>query len=190
MQFKSIFTVLALSFLVNGLYAQELTKKEKRALKKEVRAYIKEPVKYQYLKESLATKDVIVKEQSTEINDLTSAKDGLVKSLVAARDTIELLKNEIAEAKSTEASTGQLVNSDGLKYRVQIGLYKEFDIRSFLNDMKVTSFEETEGLFRYTIGNFTTEEEAETFKLAVRKMGIKDAFVSHYLDGQRIPKNN
>lgn len=188
MRLKTFITVLAISFLVNGLYAQELSKLEKKALKKELRSYAKDPVKYKYIKESLATKDVIVKEQSTEINELTESKNGLVKSLVAARDSIGFYENQAVEARNAQPSAGEFVANDGMKYRVQIGLYKEFDITSFLNDMKVTSFEETEGMYRYTIGNFTTEEEAETFKLAVRKMGIKDAFVSHYLDGTRIPK--
>lgn len=187
MKLKTLITLLAVSFLLNGLYAQDLSKEEKKTLKKELRDLTKDPIKYKYLKESLVKKDIIVKEQSSEIEALTTEKDVLVKSLGVTRDSIGYFENQIAEAR-LQAMPGGFVKNDGLKYRVQIGLYKEFDIRSFLNDLKVTSFEETEGLFRYTIGNFTTEEEAETFKLAVRKMGIKDAFVSHYSDGIRIPK--
>lgn len=185
MQYKNLILILALSLSISGLFAQDLTKQEKAAIKKELKVYMKDPIKFKNLKETLAVKNGEVQEQSVEIGVLTEEKNTLAQNLLETRDSLGLFEEMLLKL---EEEASKCVNSDGMKYRVQIGLYKEFDIRKFLEEIKVTTFEEVDGLFRYTIGNFTTEDEAETFKLALRKMGVKDAFVSFYLDGKRIEK--
>lgn len=44
--------------------------------------------------------------------------------------------------------------------------------------------EEVDGLHR-SIGNFSTETEAEIFKTEMRKLGLSDAFVTEYIVGSR-----
>lgn len=187
MKFKLLLITTFLFFVV-GAYTQNLSKQEKKSLKKELRSYLKEPVKYKYLKESLATKEVIVNEQAKELSALAKEKNNAKYKLNAARDSIGMYENLLSVYQNTSASENQCIKEDGLKYKVQIGLYRQFDIRSFLQEVKVTSFEEVDGMFRYTIGNFNSEDEAELFKEAIRKMGISGAFVAYYLDGERIAK--
>lgn len=186
-KFNLLLTTLLLILVVN-VNAQELSKQEKKSLKKELKNYLKDPIKFKYLKESLATKEVIVNEQAKELSTLGKERNEIKYALNAARDSIGIYENQLLSYKNASANVAECVNDDGMKYRVQIGLYRQFDIRSFLQELKVTSFEEVDGMFRYTIGNFTTEEEAELFKEAIRKMGIAGAFVAYYLDGERIPK--
>lgn len=192
MKFKLILCALILGGLTTTVQAQKLSKKEKRALrkekralKKEIRTLIKSPVKYKSLKEGLTAKEEKVEEQGQTIAELQRKNSQLEAELTEASTTIENYAKAIHLAKNNTTCR----NDNGMKYRVQIGLYKQFDIRSFLNETKVVSFEDINGLYQYTIGNFTTEEEAETFKQAMMKMGIKDAFVSYYLDGKRISKD-
>ncbi len=170
------------------MLAQDLTKAEKKSLKKELRTYLKDPIKFKYLKDNLAVKDVIIKEQLNDLSEVSTEKKELSARLNAARDSIGFYENKLAKYVSAQVSSVSCRDDSGLKYRVQIGLYKDFDITSFFSEIKVLNFEQIEGEFRYTIGNFTTENDAELFKAAIRKMGIKGAFVSYYLDGERIPK--
>lgn len=192
MKFKLILCALILGGLTTTVQAQKLSKKEKRALrkekralKKEIRTLIKSPVKYKTLKEGLTAKEQKVAEQGQVIADLQRKNNQLEAELTEASTTIENYAKAIHSAKNNATCR----EDNGMQYRVQIGLYKQFDIRSFLNETKVVSFEDVNGLYQYTIGNFTTEEEAETFKQAMMEMGIRDAFVSYYLDGKRIPKD-
>jgi len=187
--------IILFTFIVNinNIYSQDLSAKEKKALKKEIRKLLKDPVKYKYLKESLDVKETIVSEQSKEINSLEKETNKLKHELNVARDSIGDYAYAIkiyqeAEAKASN-TTSNCKDDSGMKYRLQIGLYKEFDMSAFLEQLKLMTFEITEdGMYRYTIGNFENEVDAEAFKEAIRQMGIKDAFVSYYLDGKRIPK--
>lgn len=191
-RFSIIFIIFVLATNVTNVFSQELSSKEKKALKKEIRKLLKNPIKYKYLKESLVVKETIVEEQSKEINDLTQETNKLKHELNEAGDSISDFAYQIKVFRETEekqANSSNCKDDYGIKYRLQIGLYKEFDVTNFLNQLKLLSFEITEnGLYRYTIGNFENEDDAEAFKEAVRQMGIKDAFVSHYLDGKRVPK--
>ncbi len=192
MKYKVISVFLAIFLVFGKSFSQELSSKEKKTLKKEIRKLLKEPIKYKYLKESLAVKESIVKEQTAEIDNMTRNENLLKHKLKVARDSIGDFSYALDLYKKEEknASTKCCNDDSGMRYRLQIGLYKEFDISSFLEQLKLMSYEITEdGLYRYTIGNFATEDEAEVFKEAMRQMGIKDAFVSFYLDGKRIPKD-
>lgn len=187
MKFKLVL-ITTLFFIGGSSHAQNLSKAEKRDLKKELKTYLKEPVKFKYLKESLATKEVIVNEQAKELTAIAKERNAIKFELNAARDSIGIYGNQLSSFKDNTSQNSECIDDNGMKYKVQIGLYRQFDIRSFLQELKVTSFEEIDGMFRYTIGNFTTEDEAELFKEAIRKMGISGAFVAYYLDGERIPK--
>ena len=195
MKFKTLLLLITTFAIINHSFSQELSKLEKKNLKKELRKMLKDPSKLKSLKESVAVNKSIVTEQTIELNSLTKEKTKIKKQLEIARDSIGdcsyALKTYKKDAEELKAKvTDSPVNNDGMKYRLQIGLYKEFDISNFLEQFKIVSFEKTEDdLFRYTIGNFETEYDAELFKSALREMGIKDAFVSYYLDGQRIAKD-
>lgn len=77
-------------------------------------------------------------------------------------------------------------NPSGTVYKVQIGLYKEFNINKYFEEPRYIGYESVDGMNRYIIGYFPDEQIAEDFVKDVRKMGVKDAFVSKYIDGQRV----
>lgn len=91
--------------------------------------------------------------------------------------------NTPAPSKSTKASSKV---EAGVTYKIQIGLYKQFNINRYFDDAKDISYETVDGKNRYVISSFDNEQTAEQFVQDVRKMGIKDAFVAKYVDGKRV----
>lgn len=191
MRFKLFFSILFIGFIAAS-YAQQLSKEEKKSLKSELKNYLKKPEDFKQLKESVIVKDKEINKQTNRMILLDKERNFALFQLNEARDSIKYYQTRLISFtkinmnRNTETNT--CLDNEGMKYRVQIGVYRDFDIRSFLNEIKVTSFEEVNGMFRYSIGNFKTENEAELFKSAVRKMGITGAFVTYYLDGERVLK--
>ncbi|MCD8529057.1 MAG: hypothetical protein LRY27_03655 [Chitinophagales bacterium] len=180
---KLTFTLLIACLSLVVLQAQTLTKQEIKQLKQEIKQLKKDPVQYKYLKENVGVKDVIIVEQNNDINVLK--KDAQKKDV-----QIQTLNGQVAAAKSQPVETTVVSagpDNTGYKYRVQLGLFNFFDVSSYLNDnLKYFIHEMVNGQHRYSIGNFTTLQEAEAFKNYMKKLGIKDAFVSEYQEGNRI----
>lgn len=74
----------------------------------------------------------------------------------------------------------------GTVYKVQFGLYKNFNITKYFDQPRYIGYEEENGMNRYVISDFADENLAMNFVEDVRRMGIKDAFVAKYIDGKRV----
>ncbi|MES2680534.1 MAG: hypothetical protein V4635_11640 [Bacteroidota bacterium] len=87
--------------------------------------------------------------------------------------------------------TRELEEINGLLYTVQIGVYtKQITSRQLLNLKPIFTEKLTNGLFRYTAGIYNNAERLITDKRRVVDLGVRDAFVSAYLNGKRIPFND
>ena len=87
--------------------------------------------------------------------------------------------------------TKELEQINGLLYTVQIGVYtKQITKRQLLNLKPIFTEKLNSGLFRYTAGIYNNAERLITDKRKVVDLGVKDAFVSAYLNGKRIPFND
>ena len=75
---------------------------------------------------------------------------------------------------------------NGTIYQVQMGLYEYLDLQSFNKRKKYIKAEEVGNAKRYTIGYFDTVEQALEFRKDMKTLGIKDAFVTQYIDGERV----
>lgn len=184
---KYIFTVLAALFVMGGtVNAQKLSKEEKRRIKKELRNYSKDPAGYKAKMEDVCT--------TIDSNDATikQLRDDLA---YAAGKQVEL-ENKIADMDKAlkEYQAKPVVDCPedmskapaGTVYKVQIGLYKEFNINKYFDQPRAIGYEEVDGMNRYIISYFPDEKIAKDFVADIRKMGIKDAFVSKYIDGVRV----
>jgi hypothetical protein len=92
-------------------------------------------------------------------------------------------------ATGRERSPGTAMNNipkSGTVYKVQVGLYKKFDIKKYFEEPRFIGYEDENGMIRYVISDFTDEGVAMSFVDDVRRMGIKDAFVAKYIDGKRV----
>jgi vacuolar-type H+-ATPase subunit I/STV1 len=176
-----VLTVLAIVFVfsISTANAQSLSKKERRALKKEIRVYKKNPEKWvkmqnQHIAE-LSSEVASLKAKLAEIETLRAEKMDLADKLAALEAQYAKLKNSMP---STQVPMGTV-------YQVQMGYYQYLDLVSFNEKLKTIKAEEVNGAKRYVIGHFENVMDAIQFSNDIKKLGIKDAFVSQYEDGVR-----
>ncbi|PBQ33877.1 hypothetical protein CNR22_19505 [Sphingobacteriaceae bacterium] len=82
----------------------------------------------------------------------------------------------------------ELEQTDGLLYTIQIGVYtKEITKSQILSLRPIFREQLKNGLYRYTAGIYNNPEKLLADKSRVVNMGIRDAFVSAYLNGKRVP---
>lgn len=190
--------LLFLSLLAcTSVFAQNISKEEKQALLEEIKELKKSPEKLKYLKESIEVRDITLGQLNEEISELkidAQKKDLVLEkledSLVTMREemkTMEVKKVPVANNYNLPSTTTNApLDHSGYKYRVQIGVFKNFDITNLFDEPKYIVHEYVNGMHRYSIGNFTSEMDAEAFKKEMKRMGLKDAFVTTYEEGYRL----
>jgi len=76
----------------------------------------------------------------------------------------------------------------GLFFTVQVGVYSKPVALDKLFNLNELNSERTEtGKIRYTTGRYADTEQARVRKERSVSQGVKDAFVTAYLNGRRIP---
>lgn len=188
---KRVFGALAIILAVATVaVAQDKGKSnpaaDKKALKKELKRYKKmKPIAIR--KMDLDYKEEIV-DLKTEIERLKVANkkiDSLQRALNEASNKMRMLEADVEAAKKEAGNAKQNVYS-GYYFRVQLGAYQNFDIKSKIGKDENMKSENAGGLDKYTVGYFKGYNEAQEFAKDVRKMGIKDAWVVAYKDGTRV----
>jgi hypothetical protein len=87
----------------------------------------------------------------------------------------------------TTASVGENVNqTKGLFYTVQIGVFKNPVSHEALKYLTPLYEDRSYGFIRYLVGKFNDRRKAELEKNKIVNMGITDAFVTAYFNGQKI----
>lgn len=77
--------------------------------------------------------------------------------------------------------------NEGLIYRVQIGVFENFNIKSLEETQPALITKKTSnGKYTYAVGNFTTYAEAASLKSDLIALGFKDAFIVASNDGESI----
>lgn len=74
----------------------------------------------------------------------------------------------------------------GLFYTVQVGAFSREVPPSALYNLSPLVSREVNGLVKYTCGIYSSREEASTAKDRIRTIGIEDAFVTIFYDGQPV----
>jgi septal ring factor EnvC (AmiA/AmiB activator) len=166
--------------LAISVQAQDLSRAEKKALKKEIKAYKKNPASYKSIKVKNKT---TIEQQEAVIEDLSKQLESLRLEQNDLRDSIKALAARYAELKMLEETRDQVPM--GTIYQVQLGLYERLDLKSFNREGLMVKAEETDAGKRYIIGFFKNVDDAKRFNKDVQKLGVKDAFVSKYEDGVR-----
>ncbi|MEQ9302877.1 MAG: Ezrin/radixin/moesin family protein [Marinoscillum sp.] len=182
----SVFVLfVAVGFNANA----QLSKQEKKEWKKRIKAL--EPEQFKTLVEenkSLKSQTASLKNELSGVDDKLADKDDQISSL---QSQVSKLRDELAEANSKPAQPvnvdkGGINESVGVVFKVQIGAYNSKDLSKYGAQAKNFSQETENGLNKFTVGAFRDYWEADTFKKYLREMGVKDAFIVSYKDGQRV----
>tara|TARA_Y100000385_G_C12755829_1_gene492992 strand:- start:1 stop:576 length:576 start_codon:yes stop_codon:yes gene_type:complete len=172
--------LITLGFLMsNSVQAQELTKTQRKALKKEIRTYKKNPEKWVKMQNKHQSK-------VDELTDEIARLNGQLKSAEMAREKLaEQLKLEKLRYVELEKTIPTTELPEGTVYQVQMGFYQYLDLVSFNDKLKTVRAEEIDGKKRYVIGHFDNLLDAVQFSNDIKRIGVSDAFVTEYIDGER-----
>jgi vacuolar-type H+-ATPase subunit I/STV1 len=183
---------LALLFAGTQTFAQ-LSKQEKKEWKKKAKELAKNPANLKQLTEDKQAADNQVSalnNQVTQLQTSVSDKDAriaqLEEELSQSRTQLNSARAEIAQLKETPVIAPNDY-SKGVVFKVQIGAFKNKDLAKYFENNENFGGEKAEdGTQRYTIGVFRDYWEADTFKKYMREMGVKDAWIVPFKDGQRV----
>ena len=203
MKYLWIITLFAISVAIvpETVVAQKLSKKERKRLKKEQKKRLKAlkkmdaadfQVQQDEQKELMAQASELESELTSVKSEL-SQKDGQVKQL---EEKVRKLEKELTTAKAMPAESSENVPvtsneesqyDQGLIFRVQIGAYQNRSLAEYDTSVNFTEDNGPDNMQMYTLGNFRDYWEADKFKKYLRGMGVKDAWIVPYEDGQRRP---
>ncbi|MDB5284326.1 MAG: hypothetical protein JWO06_3401 [Bacteroidota bacterium] len=170
-------------------------KEEEKRLKDEIKAYLKNPESYKSRMENFKTTIDSNEAQLARAKaglDVAVAKQAEAESKLAAQtDDLKKMSEENDNLKTKVSSGGGGGESlsgasTGTAYKVQLGMYRGFNINKYFEQPKSITYEVVDGMNRYVIGAFPEEQSAKNFVTDIRKLGVKDAFVAKYIDGTRV----
>jgi hypothetical protein len=190
MKTKVVILCLALIFSGIQVFAQ-LSKKEKKEWKKKAKTYSKNPStlkEFTEAKETADTDNSALKTQVTTLNKQVSDKNTRIAEL---EDQLSRMRGELtsanAELAQLKETPAPMDFSRGVVFKVQIGAFKNKDLSKYFNNNPNFGGEAAEkGEQKFTIGIFRDYWEADKFKRYMREMGVKDAWIVPYKDGQRV----
>lgn len=159
---------------------------EKKKLRKELRTYRKmKPMEIRAMKMNFENKLKDKKNQELQYKNMQRRFDSLQNAMNANNAKISQLEVQLLQAQNA-AANNKSVGAKGYYYRVQLGAYKFYDIKSKNSSDESFSAESTPEMDKMTVGLFYSLAEADQFKEDVRRMGIKDAYVVPFKDGKRV----
>ena len=187
-----IFLCLAVFSLSTTSYAQ-LSKSEKKEWKKKAKEFAKNPESLKQMtedKESADSEVASLNQKVTTLQSSMSNKDARISELEdqlsQSRAQLTASRAEIAQMKESPV-VNSMDYSKGIVFKVQIGAFKNKDLSKYFENNENFGGETGEdGAQRLTIGIFRDYWEADTFKKYMREMGVKDAWIVPFKDGQRV----
>lgn len=180
--------------------SRPMTKKEKREWKKKKKKM--SPEDFMILYEENTSQKAEIASMEGDISNLesqVSSKDAkisdLQKQVTRMQAAYQAAQNEIEKLKEEQskrpAYNPDLINGEdfsvGVVFKVQVGAFRKMDLEKYANSSKEFSEEGGDDLRKYVIGNFRNYEDANVLKRYLREMGVEDAWIVPYRDGQRVP---
>jgi hypothetical protein len=184
------YLILSLSLVLTwSATAKELSKEDKKRINSQLKEYKKNPEAYQRMldqhKEALDSANAQILRSQMTIKELTN-------NLANAQNKVTSMESELKECQNKPVQTCPpcpqpgAVPSGGAIYKIQLGLFKNVDLGSMVDQPKYFGIEKVGDRNRYVISYFDTKEDAEKFIAELKKLGIKGAFAAKYENGDRI----
>jgi vacuolar-type H+-ATPase subunit I/STV1 len=194
---KKLVIVFCLVFVVASISTThaQMSKKEKKEWKKKAGALKKNPEELKSLydenealkseasgyKRQISALESQIKERDNKISSMTNDMRSLESQLAAAK------KAASDQPAKTKPASGPVYDDSGVVFKVQIGAFRNKDLSKYFDNTESFSGENTEdGVQKITLGRFRDYWEADTFKKYLREMGVTDAWIVPYKDGNRV----
>jgi uncharacterized phage infection (PIP) family protein YhgE len=187
-----LFFCLALILSSTHSFAQ-LSKQEKKEWKKKAKEFSKNPANLKQLtedKEAAEGQLNALNDRLTQLQRQMASKDSriaeLESQLADARAQVTSARAELAQMNAAPVQN-EMDYSKGVVFKVQVGAFRNKDLQKYFDNNPNLGGEVKEGEpQRITIGIFRDYWEADEFKKYMREMGVKDAWIVPYRDGQRV----
>ena len=190
---KSIIVFFCLALIVASTQSfAQLSKKEKKEWKKKAKEYAKNPSNLKQLTEDKATADNTVSTLNQKVSQLQSSLSEKDSKIATLEDQLSQARGQLTAANAEltalkENPTNSMDFSKGVVFKVQIGAFKNKNLaKYFENNPNFGGEAKDSEPQKLTIGVFRDYWEADTFKKYMREMGVKDAWIVPYQDGQRV----
>ena len=186
-----LFFCLALIAASTQSFAQ-LSKKEKKEWKKKAKRYSKEPETLKQLTEDKQAADASVASLNQKVSQMQSTISEKDAKIAQLEDELSQMRGQLTSARAElaqlkENPSNSMDFSKGVVFKVQIGAFKNKNLaKYFENNPNFGGEARDSEPQKLTIGIFRDYWEADTFKKYMREMGVKDAWIVPYKDGQRV----
>jgi cell division protein FtsB len=124
------------------------------------------------------------RKMESRVTSLQDEIDQLNDQLLATTDMLNAQAEE--EPEEGEFQIGEDMIT-GIVFKVQIGAYRERRLDDSMDTSNDLSLEAEGGMQKIVIGQFRDFQKAEQLQRYMQEIGIKDAWVVSYRDGNRIP---
>lgn len=182
---------MALLFAGTQSFAQ-LSKQEKKEWKKKAKEYAKQPANLKQFVEDKQSADNQVATLNKRVTDLQKTMSDKDARIAELEDELSQMRGQLTatRAELAQLKENPVINpmdfSRGVVFKVQVGAFKNKDLSKYFDNNPNFGGEVKEGEpQRITIGIFRDYWEADQFKKYMREMGVKDAWIVPYKDGQR-----
>jgi len=196
---KCILLSMLIGLVVVNTQAQELSKAEKKALKKEAKELYRNPAKLKILKDAKNKANEELKSNKEEILKLKAAQhdfeqresvmlstiDSMSARLKRATDKIKELESRKSVAAANPATPAPTGTVAGVVFKVQVGAYKRRNVGTGNGGSDYTN-ESADGYNKHLLGSFKQYQPAKSFASHLERLGIKGAWVVAFKDGNRI----
>lgn len=167
---KSMLAILVLIFITSCA-----AKKELAGLKEECEAQ----------REVLSETEQKYQTAVAENNALGKRTSSLETENRRLEERLGALTSQLNEMANKEPECPEAM-VDGVVFKVQIGAFKE---RSMSEDLEASvnlGIDQQDSLLQVVVGQFRDYHQADTLKKHLRAMGVKDAYIVPFKDGERV----
>lgn len=164
-------------------------RRERAHWRRTARQYVRNPL-------ALRAREEATQQQLEQLieknNEFTDAYNQQVSALYATRDSLRAAQANAANTRTQPCPDPVPVAAPtpaaltGVVFRVQMGAYERMDLSRY--DLADENFQVVQNgqVKCYQIGNFRKYRNAQAFRDDLKRMGIRDAFIVAFRDGQRI----
>ena len=187
--YKYVTLFLSVCLLSTSVTARELSKEQKKQIKDKLKEYKKHPEKFDSMvrnyKETIDSNEAEITRRKETIDQLSNSFSDLQGKMSNMETELKTLQNRPIPT-CPECPNASTIPQVGTIYKVQLGLFKKFDMNGYFNQAKFVGVESVDKMNRYVISYFEDKTESERFVKDLRKLGLKGAFSAKYENGQRV----